>query len=169
MVERAVVEIVADMRRFSVDPHAVAEEGSEGWDGWRRKVVATVAEMVAEAELQLEAYEAMNVKRQRLDPNQKIRFRKDVGSSSPVLPVERESPRDMSIVDTSTFKLTLFAGMSTAAAAEAQQQDMLKPELFMKPSNERAWIPMSTSAAEAPVFSPHEIGNHIASTATSLH
>ena len=41
--------------------------------------------------------------------------------------------------------------MSTAAAAEAQQQDMLKPELFMKPSNERAWIPMSTSAAEAMV------------------
>ena len=67
VVERAVVEIVADMRRFSVDSHAVAEEGSEGWDGWRRKVVATVAEMVAEAELQLEAHEAMNVKRQRLD------------------------------------------------------------------------------------------------------
>ena len=55
----------------------------------------------------------------------------------------------MSTVNTSSFKLTLFAGMSTAAAAEAQQHDMLKPELFMKPSNERAWIPMSTSAEDA--------------------
>ena len=55
----------------------------------------------------------------------------------------------MSTVDTSSFKFTLYAGMSTAAAAEVQQQQMIKPEFFMTPSNTRAWIPMSSSAAEA--------------------
>ena len=39
--------------------------------------------------------------------------------------------------------------MSTAAAAQVQQQQMIKPDFLMTPSNTRAWIPMSSSAAEA--------------------
>ena len=55
----------------------------------------------------------------------------------------------MSIVNTSSFKLTLFAGMSSTAAADAQLQNKIKPEFFMTLANNRAWIPMSTCAADA--------------------
>ena len=55
----------------------------------------------------------------------------------------------MSTVDTSSYKLTLFAAMSTSASQDALQQSMIKPEFFMSPTNERAWIPMNKSAEEA--------------------
>ena len=55
----------------------------------------------------------------------------------------------MSTVDTSSYKLTLFAAMSTSASQEALQQRMLKPEFFMKTTTERAWIPMNKSPEEA--------------------
>ena len=55
----------------------------------------------------------------------------------------------MATVDTSSEKLTLYAAMSTSASQEALEQRMLKPEFFMGPTTERAWIPMSTSAEDA--------------------
>ena len=55
----------------------------------------------------------------------------------------------MSTVDTSSYKLTLFAAMSTTTSEDTLQQSMIKPEFFMSPTNERAWIPMSKSAEEA--------------------
>ena len=55
----------------------------------------------------------------------------------------------MATVDTSSDKLTLFAAMSTSASQDALQQSMLKPEFFMRPTTERAWIPMNKSPEEA--------------------
>ena len=39
--------------------------------------------------------------------------------------------------------------MSTSASQDALQQRMLKPEFFMRPTTERAWIPMNKSPEEA--------------------
>ena len=51
----------------------------------------------------------------------------------------------MAFVDTSFAYLTLYAGLSSSAAEELQQQGKLKPEFFMNPSGTRAWIPLRTS------------------------
>ena len=55
----------------------------------------------------------------------------------------------MSTVDTSSYKLTLFAALSKSAAQVALQQGMIKPEFFMSPTEERDWIPMNKSPQEA--------------------
>ena len=55
----------------------------------------------------------------------------------------------MSRVDTSSFKLTLYAEMSTAAAADALQQNKINPAVFMSPANNRVWIPLSRASADA--------------------
>ena len=88
----------------------------------------------------------------------------------------------MATVDTSSEKLTLFVAMSTSASQDALQQRMLKPEFFMGPTTERAWIPMNKSPEEA-LKRPErgendvhpkrdyrvvQIGKHGVSTATSM-
>ena len=55
----------------------------------------------------------------------------------------------MSTVETSSYKLTLFAAMSKSASQVALQQGMIKPEFFMSPTEERDWIPMKKSPQEA--------------------
>ena len=48
-------------------------------------------------------------------------------------------------VNTSSEKLTLYAGMTLKASQEALKQGMLRPECFMLPSPQRRWIPMRSS------------------------
>ena len=55
----------------------------------------------------------------------------------------------MSTVDTSSYKLTLFAALSKSAAQVALQQGMIKPEIFMESTEERDWIPMNKSVQAA--------------------
>ena len=52
-------------------------------------------------------------------------------------------------VETSSEKLTLYAGMTMKASEKALEESVLRPEFFMIPSDERRWIPMSISPVKA--------------------
>ena len=51
----------------------------------------------------------------------------------------------MAPVDTSSSKLSVFVCFSVSALAEAEQEAVLKPSLFMNPEGNREWIPLNVS------------------------